>query len=212
MHFASELFDTHPRFIQLKSMLIDFFNGEEIDSICLPGLEHVISVSCAPTPESLNNATAIAYSTRPAPSGNAGSTVEDTSKLPKVHIRTYTMKLLASGTRIPRVELTPMGPSLDLVLRRHQPADTELLKQAMKRPKLKKTDVEKGLGKKKKNLEVDEMGDLRGRVHVGKQDLGKLQTRKMKGLKVGADEEEGEGEEENEDGFSGPVKKKRRLG
>jgi len=29
------------------------------------------------------------------------------------------------------------------------------------------------------------MGDLRGRVHVGKQDLGKLQTRKMKGLKGG---------------------------
>lgn len=211
MHFASELFDTHPRFIQLKSMLIDFFNGEEIDSICLPGLEHVISVSCAPTPESLNNATAIAYSTRPTPSGNAGSTVEDTSKLPKVHIRTYTMKLLASGTRIPRVELTPMGPSFDLVLRRHQPADTELLKQAMKRPKLKKTDVEKGLGKKKKNLEVDEMGDLRGRVHVGKQDLGKLQTRKMKGLKVGADEDEDEGEEDKEDRFSGPARKKRRL-
>lgn len=34
-------------------------------------------------------------------------------------------------------------------------------------------------------MEVDEMGDLRGRVHVGKQDLGKLQTRKMKGLKGG---------------------------
>jgi len=103
-----------------------------------------------------------------------------------------------------------MGPSLDLVLRRHQPADTELLKQAMKRPKLKKTDVEKGLGKKKKNLEVDEMGDLRGRVHVGKQDLGKLQTRKMKGLKVGADEDEDEGEDQKEDEFSGPARKKRR--
>ena len=54
MHFASELFDTHSRFIQLKSMLIDFFNGEEIESIWLSGLEHVISVSCA---AALNNAT-----------------------------------------------------------------------------------------------------------------------------------------------------------
>lgn len=53
----------------------------------------------------------------------------------------------------------------------------------MKRPKLKKQDVEKGLGKKRKNIEVDEMGDVRGRVHVGKQELGKLQVRKMKGLK-----------------------------
>lgn len=98
-----------------------------------------------------------------------------------------------------------MGPHLDLVLRRHQEPDPELLKQALKRPKLKKTDVEKGLGKKKKNMEVDDMGDLRGRVHVGKQDLGKLQTRKMKGLKGGdmdidVDADSDEDSDEDEDG------------
>ena len=32
----------------------------------------------------------------------------------------------------------------------------------MKRPKMKKTDVEKGLGKNRKNMEVNDMGDLRG--------------------------------------------------
>lgn len=103
-----------------------------------------------------------------------------------------------------------MGPSLDLSLRRHQPPDPELLKQSLKRPKLKKQDVEKGLGKKGKNMEVDEMGDLRGRVHVGKQDLSKLQTRKMKGLKARFDEEdaEEEGPEEDEDGAA-PAKKQR---
>ncbi|KAF9528709.1 Brix domain-containing protein [Crepidotus variabilis] len=186
MHFASELFDTHPRFVQLKSMLVDFFNGEEIDSICLPGIEHVISVSCAPTPSTLNTATL----------PTSGVTQDDTASLPKVHVRTYTIKLLASGTRIPRVELVPMGPSLDLVMRRHQPADSELWKQAMKRPKLKKTEVERGLGKKKKNLEVDDMGDLRGRVHIAKQDLKKLQTRKMKGLK-GGDENQDEDMEDS---------------
>ena len=210
MHFASELFDTHPRFIQLKSILIDFFNGEEIESICLPGLEHVISVSCAPTPAELNNA---ASTVNMYP--NQHPTIENTSHLPKVHIRTYTTKLLASGTRIPRVELTSMGPSLDLTLRRHQSADPEMLKQAMKRPKLKKTDVEKGLGKKKKNMEVDEMGDLRGRVHVGKQDLLKLQTRKMKGLKAGLDEMEGIDEERGDpNGFEDstrPRKKRKQV-
>ncbi|TFK43196.1 Brix domain-containing protein [Crucibulum laeve] len=204
MHFASELFDTHPRFIQLKSILMSFFNGEEVDSICLPGLEHIISVTCAPTPTSLNSATPNMY---------PNQTPSAPEELPKVHVRTYTCKLLASGTRIPRVELTPMGPSLDLVMRRHQPADLELVKQAMKRPKLKKTDVEKGLGKRKKNLEVDEMGDLRGRVHVGKQDLGKLQTRKMKGLKSGfdvEDQEVGSGEEEEEEEREDGGPKKRR--
>lgn len=180
MHFASELFDSHPRFIQLKSMLMSFFNGEEIDSICLPGIEHVISISLGPTPPTLNSAT-----TTLDPSSSKSQ--EDVKSLPKVHIRAYTIKLRASGTRIPRVELVPMGPSLDLVLRRYQEADSEVMKQAMKRPKLKKQEVEKGLGKKRKNMEVDEMGDLRGRIHVAKQDLNKLQTRKMKGLKPGRD-------------------------
>ncbi|KAH9063717.1 Brix-domain-containing protein [Lactarius deliciosus] len=163
LHFASELFDTHPRFIQLKSLLMDLFNGEVIESIYLAGLEHVISVTVAPLPGQLASS-----------SGD-----QDSGSLPI---------------------LIPMGPSLDLLLRRHQPADPELWKAAMRRPKLKKQDVEKGLGKKRKNLEVDEMGDLRGRVHVAKQDLGKLQTRKMKGLKVRAGEEE---ESESESGGGG---------
>ncbi|KAI0066300.1 Brix-domain-containing protein [Artomyces pyxidatus] len=186
MHFASELFDTHPRLIQLKSLLMDLFNGEVIDQIHLTGLEHVISVTLAPTPESLNSTAAFAE--------------DDTKSLPKVHIRGYTLKLLASGVRTPRVELVPMGPSLDLVLRRHQAADPEVWKLAMRRPKLKKQDVEKGLGKKRKNMEVDEMGDLRGRVHVAKQDLGKLQTRKMKGLKKMPGEADGADSEDSGDG------------
>ncbi|KAI0761533.1 Brix-domain-containing protein [Trametes elegans] len=207
LHFASELFESHPRFVQLKSMLIDFFNGEVIDQICLAGIEHVISISLGPTPPSLNAATTtLGASTSSAP--------ESTASLPKVHIRAYTIRLLASGTRIPRVELTPMGPFMDLTLRRHQEADPELLKQAMKRPKVRKQDVEKGLGKKRKNLEVDEMGDLRGRIHVGKQDLSRLQTRKMKGLKSGRDEmlmdvdAEDEGESGVEDGGRRPKRRR----
>ena len=82
----------------------------------------------------------------------------------------------------------------------------------MRRPKLKKSDVEKGLGRKKKNMEVDEMGDLRGRVHVGKQDLGKLQTRKMKGLKGGdGDGEEDSNEDSDEDGDEGRRKRRKRV-
>jgi len=191
MHFASELFDTHPRFIQLKSLLMDFFNGEVIESICLPGLEYVISVTLSPAP-SLQTANSIL----------GESQDEDLQNLPKVHIRTYTVKLLPSGTRVPRVELTEMGPYIDLSLRRHQNADPEMWKVAMKRPKLKKQDLEKGLGKKRKNMEVDEMGDLRGRVHIAKQDLGKLQTRKMKGLKSVPGEEDGDSEDSEQESDS----------
>ena len=114
---------------------MDFFNGEVIDSICLKGIEYVISITAGPLPDSPSTS----------------------SELPKVHIRAYTTRFLSSGTRVPRVELTPMGPSIDLTLRRHQEPDPELLKQALKRPKLKKQDVEKGLGNKRKmrNMEVD---------------------------------------------------------
>ncbi|KAJ2933143.1 hypothetical protein H1R20_g3944, partial [Candolleomyces eurysporus] len=220
LHFASDLFDTHPRFIHLKSMLLDFFNGEEVDSISLLGLEHVISISVGPTPASLNDATsanllststAESTHTNPLAAVASASFIESslpsaaTAALPKVHIRTYTTKFLASGVRTPRVELVPMGPSLDLALRRFQSPDADLLKQAMRRPKLKKADVESGLGKKRKNVELDEMGDLRGRVHVGKQDLSKLKGRKMKGLqeerptkKQRSDEEDDDEEEDEE--------------
>jgi ribosome production factor 2 len=167
---------------------MDLFNGEVIESVYLSGLEHVISITVAPS-EKLESV----------------SDAQNEGPLPTVHIRGYTVKLLASGQRVPRVELVPMGPSLDLSLRRHQPADPEIWKVAMRRPKLKKQDVEKGLGKKRKNVEVDEMGDLRGRVHVAKQDLAKLQTRKMKGLK-GAP---GEDESEEEDADARPAQRQK---
>ncbi len=187
-------------------MLMDLFNGEVIDGIHLSGIEHIISISLGPTPATLNAATSTLQA--------SGTLSEDVSSLPKIHIRSYTIRLLASGTRIPRVELRPMGPSMDVTLRRHTEADAEVLKQAMKRPKLKKQEVEKGVGKKKKNLEVDEMGDLRGRIHVGKQDLGKLQTRKMKGLKKGPEggemDVDGEDEMDVEDDEEGSRTAKRR--
>ena len=70
--------------------------------------------------------------------------------------------------------------------------------------------------KKRKNMEVDEMGDLRGRIHVARQDLDKLQTRKMKGLKKGLDEmdvdedDEGEEDDDDEEESGGRRSKKRR--
>ncbi|KAF8670165.1 Brix protein, partial [Rhizoctonia solani] len=145
VHFASDLFDTHPRYIQVRSLLLDLFGGSQIDAIHLAGIEHIICVSTAPAPPSLVSSTSQAQT--------GGTPAE----LPVVHIRTYTTRLLASGVRVPRVELTPMGPSLDVVLRRHQEADPAVWALAMKRPKIKKKEIESGLGKKRKNIEVDDV-------------------------------------------------------
>ncbi|CAG7846509.1 SubName: Full=Related to protein RPF2 involved in ribosomal large subunit assembly and maintenance {ECO:0000313/EMBL:CCA70210.1} [Serendipita indica DSM 11827] len=175
MHFASPLFDTHPRLAQVRSLLLCLFNAEAIDTIALRGIEHVISVQLGPLPPS--------STTTPL----SGSIDDDPSLFPPILLRTYTIALKSSNTKIPYVDLVPMGPSLDLVLRRHMQPDPVLLAASLKRPKLAKRDVESGLGDKKKmrNKEVDEMGDLRGRIHIAKQDLSKLQTRKVKALKRG---------------------------
>lgn len=54
--------------------------------------------------------------------------------------------------------------------------------------------------KQKKNVETDIVGDKIGRIHLGRQDLSELQTRKMKGLKRSRDTDaRGDGAKEDED-------------
>ncbi|TFK45892.1 Brix-domain-containing protein [Heliocybe sulcata] len=192
LHFASDLFDTHPRLAHLKSLLLSFFAAPSVDALHLPGLEHVISVSLGPTP--------LSTSTTPE---------DDVAHLPKVHLRTYAISQTPSGTRTPLITLRPMGPHMDLTLRRAVPpsSNPHLLNLAMKRPKLVKKEVEKGLGKKRKNVEVDEMGDVRGRIHVGAQELGALKGKRVKALRDGEEESE-EGESDGEE--ERPQRKRRR--
>jgi len=167
MIFQSPLFSTHPTYQLIKSMLLDFFNGHALEEIPLMGLEGVICVTAGPEPSTTND------------------DPDAKEPLPLVHLRVYTLKLLATQTRLPKVQLVEMGPNIDFSVRRTQYAAPEMLALALKRPKLDKKAVEKGLGKKRKNIETDDMGDLVGRIHLGKQDLSSLQSRKMKGLKEG---------------------------
>uniref|UniRef100_I3MKE7 Ribosome production factor 2 homolog n=1 Tax=Ictidomys tridecemlineatus TaxID=43179 RepID=I3MKE7_ICTTR len=92
----------------------------------------------------------------------------------KIYFRSYKLLLKKSGCRTPRIELEEMGPSLDLVVRRTHLASDDLYKLSMKMPKALKP-------KKKKNISHDTFGTTYGRIHMQKQDLSKLQTRKMKG-------------------------------
>lgn len=68
------------------------------------------------------------------------------------------------------------GPAINMSIRRSKLASDDLMKQACRKPKVLKIH-------KKKNISRDAFGTTLGRIHVGKQDLNKLQTRKMKGLK-----------------------------
>jgi len=97
--------------------------------------------------------------------------VEDT-----IYLRSYRVVLKKSGCRTPRIELEEIGPSLNLVLRRSTVASDDLYKLANKQPITAKP-------KKKKNISQDSFGSTLGRIHMTPQDLNKLQTRKIKGLK-----------------------------
>ncbi|OJJ46052.1 hypothetical protein ASPZODRAFT_159644 [Penicilliopsis zonata CBS 506.65] len=95
-----------------------------------------------------------------------------------IHLRWYKIKTKRSGHKLPRVELDEIGPKFDFKVGRVQEAPRDALKEAMKQAKRPNEDM-----KTKKNIGMDSIGDKIGRVHLGKQDLGGLQTRKMKGLK-----------------------------
>lgn len=61
-------------------------------------------------------------------------------------------------------------------MRRSKLPSEDLLKLATRKPKELKVV-------KKKNISRDGLGTTHGRIHVGKQQIMKIQTRKMKGLR-----------------------------
>jgi len=78
-------------------------------------------------------------------------------------------------TKLPRLELEEMGPSLDLVIKRTKFATKEMMKAAMRTPREVKP-------RKVKNVSTTSFAKL-GTVHKEKQDLNTMQTRKVKALK-----------------------------
>lgn len=94
----------------------------------------------------------------------------------KILMRSYKIQLKKSGQKTPRIELVEIGPSMDLEVRRTKIASEDLYKLARKTPKqLKPTP--------KRNISKDGLGNTHGRIHVGKQEIGKIQTRKVRALK-----------------------------
>ncbi|KAJ5802195.1 Ribosome production factor [Penicillium pulvis] len=110
---------------------------------------------------------------------------------PVVHLRWYKVVTKRSGHKLPRVELEEIGPKFDFKIGRMRPAPADVMKEAMKQGKRPNEEA-----RTKKNIVTDAVGDKIGRVHLAKQDLGGLQTRKMKGLKRRAGMESDEDDDE----------------
>ncbi|KAL9581808.1 MAG: hypothetical protein Q9212_003673 [Teloschistes hypoglaucus] len=105
----------------------------------------------------------------------AGEDSQDGSAA-KIHMRCWRIITKRSGQKVPRVEVEEIGPRIDFTIGRIKEAEASVWKEAMKKPKGTEPKV-------KKNIETDLVGDKIGRIHLGRQDLTELQTRKMKGLK-----------------------------
>ncbi|RKF82591.1 Ribosome production factor 2-like protein [Golovinomyces cichoracearum] len=111
---------------------------------------------------------------------NAREKMDSDDSRPLVNLRVYLIRTKKSGQKLPRVEVEEMGPRLDFRIGRVKEADEGMLKEALMKPK---TTEERP----KKNISTDIVGDKMGRIHLGKQELKDLQTRKMKGLKRNRD-------------------------
>lgn len=93
-----------------------------------------------------------------------------------VYFRHYGIILKATGTKYPRVELDPVGPFMDLKVRRIRNAQPEMLKLAMQTPRTRPKTA------KRKNKTADEFGTM-GTIHLGRQNFDEIAVAKRKGQK-----------------------------
>ncbi|CAI9279122.1 unnamed protein product [Lactuca saligna] len=112
------------------------------------------------------------------------------------------LRLKKSGNIVPKMELVEVGPSMDLVVRRHRRPDESLRKEAMKiAPELTK--------KKEKNVSKDPIEGKIGKIYVPDQQVGsaslpfkpkgvKRERREAKEAKVEKKQKESEAKEGKE--------------
>lgn len=155
--FVGEAFESNPELKQVRSLLLDYFRGRQIEHVNLKGLDRVVFVTHAPLTSSSSG------------SGN------ESEQHPVVYFRQYSVKLKKSGTKVPRVELTEMGPHMDLEMRRSLKPAVDLEKEACTQPKV--------APKKQKNVGGDTLDGKVGRIYMPKQDVESMALNKMKGLK-----------------------------
>ncbi|GFR40757.1 hypothetical protein Agub_g1369, partial [Astrephomene gubernaculifera] len=93
----------------------------------------------------------------------------------RLQLRQYAIRFKKSGSRIPRVALSEMGPQLGLSVRRYRLPPSDMQQEAMKQPKLGK--------KKQKNVSSDALDGKIGRIYMPKQNMDTMGLSKYKGTK-----------------------------
>jgi ribosome production factor 2 len=160
--FQGAAFDSNNNLKLLKSLILDFFRGEELEKINLAALDRIIII------------TAVDNS-----SENSLNTEGNDSTNCSVYFRHCGVLLKKSGSKFPRVELEEVGPRMNLTMRRIKQGSTEIINEAMKQPKTHRNKQIQA-----KNISSNAMGDRVGRVHMQRQNLQNVAISKMKALKA----------------------------
>jgi ribosome production factor 2 len=102
-----------------KSLLIDFFRGQDAQEVDVEGLQYLVSISA--------------------------QEITDSEPNPEIKLRFYLLRTKRSGQKLPRIEVEEMGPRLDLSLGREQFPDADMLKEALKKPKTSDPKTKKNI-------------------------------------------------------------------
>jgi ribosome production factor 2 len=141
--FQGEIFETEYSYDRLKNFFVDYFKQIDIETTTISDLRRIIIISC-----------------------NSG-----TDKI--IKIRNYQVNGNIKKGNLDNLELTEIGPSLNLKERHFNLADDETYKNSRKQPKALKP-------KKEKNIETNLLGVKRGRIHMQKQNLNAVALKKYR--------------------------------
>lgn len=140
--FQGAAFEQHPKLGNCKNLLLDFFRGAVADKVNLQHIDHALIFTA----------------------------LDSTSiDCPTINVRHFFVNYAKSAQKLPRVQMSEIGPRFDLSVDRERVADPQVMKLALKVPKEDKP-------KNVKNIKTDALGRTHGRIHLGRQDFDKIHT------------------------------------
>ena len=109
--FSGSAFEspTENAYTLAKSVLLDLFKGPDVEKVDVEGLQYIMNFSVEEE--------------------------ENDEVKPVIRMRCYLIRTKKAGGSLPKVEVEEMGPRIDFRVGRVKEADTEMLKEAMRKPK-----------------------------------------------------------------------------
>jgi ribosome production factor 2 len=209
--FEGSEFESDPYFVRMKNLIVDFFRGTQVKEANLTGIDRAIFVAL----RSVDGSPVV------APSDDCRGTKPPTIKGNAVlRFRHYAITKQGSGIvssvsakSVEQLNLVDIGPNFDWEIRRTFFSPSAEFKRACR---LSKEEMQEQVGAHE-NVSGDLLGNVRGQLHVGKQDLTQLSLRRFKAGKEqrkaargkGAAAGDGDGEGEGDDGESRKRKRPR---